>query len=103
MLKLNTEIEDSVTRENMIKIQTEFDQNPLLGGSFRALTNTFRGAGTFQIAHGLEFQPRDIFISWKTGAGNATINYDKVDRTYITVTTTGPCVVRFLVGAAGGE
>ncbi len=66
--------------------------------NFKFLEVSFTKAETLSFKHGLGFQPKDIVVTSKIGAGNYTINYDKTDGTYISITSTGVVALRLMAG-----
>lgn len=99
---LREQITDPATRENYKRIQSEFDTNPVLLGQLSFRTYTFTQAETAKkLPHGLKFIPQDVIITSQIGAGVATVNYALIDATNLSITTTGACVVRLLLGKLG--
>jgi hypothetical protein len=93
------EVKDTYVRENFQRVQNLHDQNPLMRGQWVMKEYEFIGAVTNQkVPHGLSFQPKDVLLTRITGVGTITLNHDKFDLTNLDFTTTGPCVVRLLVG-----
>lgn len=92
---------DPIDRENMKRIQNEFTSvQVILKGQWKFFEITFTGAVTnFKQKHLLDFVPKDIIQTSKTGAGSLTWNYTLFDRTNLDITTTGACIVRAFVGS----
>ena len=103
MLKLLVkEVLEQYARENFKRIQSEWDLSPLLRGQFVLKELTFDNAVTdLDVPHGLSFLPKDVMITYITGAGQLTVNYDKITDTNLNVTATDACVARLLVGRLG--
>lgn len=93
------QIQDSGSREAFKVLKSTLAVEPLIVSGFKLIEIAFKGAGTFQVAHGLGFQPTDVLQSSLTGGGALTWNYDKFDGTNLNITVTGPCTVRAFVGA----
>ena len=93
------QISDIPTRDNIDVIKRFINKETLLLGQMKLIEITFAGAVTAQLyPHGLTFIPKDIIQTSITGAGAVTYNYASFDINNISITTTGACVVRFLVG-----
>ena len=99
MIKLNLErITDPATRD-AFEILDRFikGQKILFGMQFYDLD--FEGAVANAIfAHTLGSVPKDVIQTRKVGAGSVIYNYDAFTNRFISITTTGPCSVRFFVG-----
>ena len=96
------EILDDKIRENFQRIENTHKSNPVLSGRLELREYTFLAAVTRKlIPHGLDFLPQDVLLARITGAGTLTIHYDKIDRTNLELSTTGPCVVRLILGSLG--
>lgn len=92
------DIEDVVLQRLFDLLNNHFLVNHQLDG-FKHFELAFTSAGTSTIPHNLGFQPKDVIQTSLTGSGALTWNYDLFDRTNISVTVTGPCVVRAFIGA----
>lgn len=93
------EIEDPLVRENFQRLIEFFQQQSLLQGVFKHFQITIPQAVTnYRYRHGLGFQPKDVIQSSLTGVGALTWNYASFDKEYVSITTTGPCVVRAFIG-----
>jgi hypothetical protein len=103
MIKLLVEnIENEPTRENFKDLNIELAKNPFLAGNWVFREYTFTQAETGKLfPHGLSFTPKDVIQTSITGAGALTINYGSFTGTDISLTTTGACVVRLLIGRFG--
>lgn len=96
------QVTDAIAQENFKRLQDEHRKNPLTQGQWKLLEFTFGQAETnLKVPHGLNFLPKDIILTSKTGAGSLTINYDKTSATNLDLTTSGACVVRLLLGTLG--
>lgn len=95
------ETDDPVVRENMKRIQKELTETQIiLKGQWKFFELTFTGAVTnYKYPHFLNFVPKDIIQTSKTGAGSITWNYTLFDFNNLDITTTGACVVRAFVGS----
>lgn len=100
MIKLySREIEDPFSQDNFKKIEENINGDVISNAQWRFVELTFAGAVTnFLYPHHLNFIPRDILQTSKTGAGSITFNYSNFDTTNIDITTSGACIVRFLLG-----
>lgn len=93
-------IQDFDVRENFKKIQDFINKQSILN-DFQFFDVTFSIAETNKkITHTLGAIPLDVIQTRKTGAGNITFNYESFSREELDVTVSGPCRVRFLVGAS---
>lgn len=52
----------------------------------------------YKYPHNLGFSPKDIIQTSLTGSGSITFNYTSFDKTYLDITTTDACKVRFYAG-----
>lgn len=97
-LKLQ-ELQDQVARENFFRIKKFVDQKLFLRGEWVFFEIAVAAAVTnFKFKHGLGFVPTDVLQTSSIGAGVLTWNYDKFDRQFLDITTTGPATVRVFVG-----
>ncbi len=97
---LTAQVSDEYARENFKKIQDAWVRNPVSQGIWKVLEIAFYKAETnLKVAHTLNFLPKDVILTSKTGAGSLTINYDKTDLTNLDLTTSAACVVRLLIGS----
>lgn len=93
------EITDFYVKENFEAISRWVREQNILRGEWKFVEVSVDGAVTEKkIKHGLNCIPKDIIQTYKVGAGSATWEYDKFDREFIYLTTTGQCVVRAFVG-----
>lgn len=94
------EITDPLIRDNFLRLDRALKEFTFLKGNWRFVEIEFAGAVTnYKFPHGLNFMPRDVLQTSKTGAGSLTWNYDSFDRTNLDITTTGACTVRAFVGS----
>lgn len=100
MLKLFfREITDNFIQENFRRLETFLLNQILLKANWRFIELTFTAAVTnYKYKHNLNFTPRDVIQTSKTGSGSITWNYASFDETNLDITTTGACVVRAYVG-----
>ena len=101
MIKLlRKEIEDNYLQENFLRIEREINSQDLLRGQWKFFELDFSKSVTnFRFQHRLPFLPKDVIQTSLTGVGALTFNYDLFTKEHLDVSTTGPCVVRFFVGA----
>ncbi len=93
------EITDKFIRENFRRIIETVDREKILKCQFQFLELSFNSAVSNQkVAHGLSFKPKDIILTFSSGAGVVTFNNDLFDDTFLDVSTTGPCSIRCFVG-----
>jgi hypothetical protein len=100
MLKLFfKEIIDNYVRENFKRLEAYLMSQAILSGNWRFVEITFAAAVTnSKYKHNLNFTPRDVIQTSKTGAGTLTWNYSLFDETNLDITTTDACVVRAFIG-----
>lgn len=95
-------IQDYSAQQCIIRLVAWLKANAQLA-NFNFYTITFTQAQTnFLFPHNLGFQPQDIVMTSLTGTGTLTFNYSLFDSTNLNISTTGPCVVRFLAGTIQG-
>lgn len=95
------DITDKILRENFKRIETEFRLNqPFLRGEWKFFELNFdRAVTNFKFAHNLKFSPLDIVQTSIRGVGAITFNFSKFDASFLDITTTNACTVRFFVGS----
>lgn len=94
------DIEDVYVRENFKRLTAFFQKETLLKGSFKFFELTFEGAVTGEtVRHGLQFKPLDVIQTSVIGSGVPTFNFADFTKETISVTTSGPCIVRAFIGA----
>lgn len=92
------EIGDLYSRGNFQSLAKYFqDNNQLLGFKFFEVSLTSATSNAL-FAHNLGYIPQDAIVTQCTGAGVVTLNYGAFDKTNISLSTTGACRVRLLVG-----
>lgn len=99
-----TEQTPKVIEDNFDRIRQYTDN--LLMGRFEGahVEYVIEGAVTnLRLPHGLNFQPKDIIETSRTGAGSLTWNYALFDREEIDITTTGAVTVRAFIGVYDNE
>lgn len=93
-------IDDQYIVENFVRIKSFTDGEVFLSGNFKFFTVTLTSAVTnFRFKHNLEYIPKDIILTSKTGAGTVTFNYDLFSATYIDITTSAATTLRFIAGS----
>ena len=86
-------------RDNFQKILEAFRGLVIETGNWRFYELTFTAAVTnYRFKHNLTFTPKDIIQTSRTGAGAITFNHTLFNGTFIDITTTGACIVRFFIG-----
>lgn len=100
MLKLFfTNISDNYALENFRRIESEINNQIILNAEWRPVQLTFTAAVTnFRYLHNLPYTPTDVIQTRLTGAGSVTYNYTLFNEDFIDITTSGACVVKFLLG-----
>jgi hypothetical protein len=94
------DIEDLYIRENFKRLTSFFQKETLLKSSFKFFELTFTSAVTGNLVqHGLGFKPLDVIQTSSIGSGVATFNFTEFTKDVVSVTTTGPCVIRAFIGA----
>lgn len=93
-------IKDPHVREAFQLIKEEFDRLFLNRGDWQFFEVSFTAARTnFKVPHKLAFMPKDILQTSLVGDGVVTWNYTEFDKTYLDLTATDACTVRFFAGA----
>lgn len=94
------ELTDQYLIENFRRLNDFFMSVKMLNGRFEFLEITIPQAVTdFNFTHHLGFQPKDIIQTSLIGAGSLTWNYEKFTKDFLSITTSGPCVVRLFAGS----
>lgn len=94
------DIDDVYIRENFKRLNLFFQKETLLKTSFKFFELTFSSAVTNNLVqHGLGFRPLDVIQTSVIGAGVPTFNFADFTNNVISITTTGPCVIRAFIGA----
>ena len=102
MRLLISEVEDRVIRENLRRVETEYNDNTLVKGQFKFFEVTFGNAtASYPLAatfvHRLGFTPKDVLPTSIIG-GTVTWDYSSFDGTQIYVTVSAQTTVRFFLG-----
>lgn len=97
---LDTKNPDAITTQENFEIISEYiNQTPILAGAFESyeidVTNT---SSVIKFRHGLNFAPRDVFITWINPTSTVVIRYDLIDETYLAFTSSAECRVRMIAG-----
>ena len=92
------QITDSILQNILQDLFNDLREDTLQKYNFRFTEVNFTKAETLNFKHNLNFTPRDILVTSKIGPGSYTINYDKTDGTYISITSTGAVKLRLMVG-----
>lgn len=96
-------IEDANIRESLQWIYEYLSDISLLRGQFEHFDIEIQGATTEKIPHKLGFIPKDVILTSVVGTGVPTFEYAEFDKTYIVVSTTASCVIRFFAGRYENE
>lgn len=92
------EIQDLYLRQNFKNLQDYFTvQNQLLDFKFIEVTFT-EAQENYKLAHGLNYAPKDIIVTYITGSGLVKFNIGLFDTTSMDITVTEACTVRFYYG-----
>ena len=94
---------DDYVRENFEKIMEHLN-NEVIMGKFdgKHFEFEFTAASTnYKIAHGLASVPKDAWLTYVSPDSGVTVtfNYDEFDETYIDITVSAACTVRFFAGS----
>lgn len=101
--KLTKEIKDPATLEAIEGIFEFLSQHPLVKTYWEHYVfETDVAVTKARVRHNLAVVPKDIVLTFKTGAGNVSFDYEDFDGEYIRVTTTGAAKIRFLAGTVVG-
>jgi len=93
------EIQDAHIQENFVRINDFFADDPVSNGGFKFFEVFAPGAVTdFSFPHNLGYQPKDVILMHNSQNATVTFNYLAFDSTFIKFTTSGPTVLRFLLG-----
>ena len=101
MLDVRTEsIKDELTREAIENIVEEFRGQALLNFFWKPYSVIFTAGGTYTRMHGLGFRPKDYLITGiMNNSGEAAyIDLDSCTSELLSITVSGACTVRFLLG-----
>ena len=95
---------DERVREALQWLYEYILQQPILQGNFQFFELTFDRAETnIQIPHQLALVPKDIIQTSISDGATVTFNYDNFTSTYIELSTSGACTVRFFGGLYESE
>lgn len=93
------DITDVYVREDFFRIQNYFNNSSFFDGDFSFFEIEIPSANSsFSAKHGLSFIPQDVIILSVIGNHNFGFIYDLFDKDRIYISSSGPCVVRFLLG-----
>jgi hypothetical protein len=97
-------IQDVNIRESLQWIYEYLSDISLLRGQFQHFEITFPAAKTDEkIPHKLGFVPTDVILTSVKGAGTPTFTYGDFDKTYLVISTSDECVIRFFAGRYENE
>ena len=92
------EIQDVYLRQNFQNLSDYFSaQNQLINFNFFEIVFT-KATDNYKLAHNLTFAPLDILLSQLTGSGSVSFNIGLSDDTYLNISCSDACRVRFYVG-----
>src|SRR5687767_14663633 len=92
-------IKDSSVKDNFITISEELRAQDIFNASFKHYTVTFSGpVSDYPFRHGLRFIPKDIWKTSTIGVGNVDFDYSTTNATFIYMSATDACTVRFFAG-----
>lgn len=93
------EIDDEFSQENFKRIGDYFAEDPVSNGGFKFFEVSIPSAVTgYQHPHSLGYQPKDVILLHNSTNATVTFNYLSFDKTFISITTSGATVLRFLLG-----
>lgn len=91
------EITDTYIRKNFQSLADYFlKENQLVGFSFFEVE--FQSAETRTINADFNSSPQDIIVTKIVGPGTVTFNHSEFTRSSLSLTSSGPCLVRFFAG-----
>lgn len=94
-------IQDEDVRDLMRKLNAQLESMTFLNFSGRLIEVVSTNGATphsLIYAHGLTFTPKDALTLYVSGSATLTWNYDSFDETNISLTLSGPCTFRALIG-----
>lgn len=92
-------IEDANIRNNMDAIKYNVNKCSILTGQWKLFELTFTEASSnYKHPHGFPYIPKDIIHLSTTGSGTVTFNYNSFDDTFLDLTASAECKIRFLSG-----
>lgn len=95
------EITDNYIRDNFQKLLSYLTQQAVLRCRFVYFEYEFRGAGTFDVAHGQAFVVRDVLLLSATNGITTTVHYQNFTKTTIQLQASAAGKARFLIGLYG--
>lgn len=101
MLEIRLEsIKDASTREALDNVVAEFRDQAMLNFLWKPFSASFTAGGTYDYVHGLGYRPKDYLITGilASSGESAYIDLDDTDNTTVSITVSGACTVRFLLG-----
>ena len=93
-----SQVPEPYARKNFQNIKKFLDEETPLNGFRFVEFRIAEAQEDFKFHHNLGYVPRDFVITRISGAGTATLNYDKFDAETISVTVTAPCYIRGFLG-----
>lgn len=94
------ELSDIYVIQNFRRLNDFFVAVKLLNARFEFFEISIPKTVTdYNFTHNLGFQPKDILQTSIIGPGSLTWNYEKFTKDFLSLTATGPCVVRAFVGS----
>lgn len=97
------EIPDENIRQSLQWLFDYLTTEVLLLSEFKHFEIEFNKAETeLLFPHNLAFLPKDIIVTSLTGGNTVSFVYEKFTNKNLVITTSGPCVVRFLAGRYEG-
>lgn len=92
------ELQDVYVRQNFQNLTDYFsEQNQLINFNFFEINFT-KPIDNFKLVHKLGFTPLDIICTQITGTGSVSFNIGLSDTTYLNISASDVCRVRFFVG-----
>lgn len=97
-----TDITDQPTKRAFEVLRDILVKQPLINSNFRLFELSFSTNGTFLVAHGFGYKPKDVIQTSNIG-GAAVWNFTNFTSTDLSVTISGvsagtPCVIRAVIG-----
>lgn len=91
-------LEDEKTKEVLRRFIDYFETQNQMQDFVHLEIKTDTAQTNLKVRHNLGFIPKDVIKCKKVGAGDITMNYDKFDKDFLDVTTTGAVRLRVFVG-----
>jgi len=96
---LRTQVDDPYVQENFKRLGDFARQDAIIGCNFQFLSLTVPAAGVNQkLEHNLNFKPLDVIILSNSTNATVVLNYSLFDETFINLNSSGPTVLRLLLG-----